>query len=308
MVKDLSDFPIQYIKGVGPKRAGLLNRLGINNVRDALYYFPYRYENRTNIFKISELNYGQIQTVCGSVVFAEIIKPRGRKLKIFEMTVNDGSGLLKAKWFNQPFMKRNFKIGDEVLLYGVVKRNPYRGIGFQMDNPEYEIISTADTSEKGESRTLSPEETLIHMNRIVPVYRVTSGLSVRQVRTIMFNIITTHVDEVHDVIPSKILSKNTLPGITESLSQVHFPHDHEDIERLNRGASDFHKRLAFEELFMLELGLAVMHRNSHLEKGFVFNPEGRLLKRLLEILPFRLTNAQERVFEEILQLHLGVIL
>ena len=264
MVKDLSDFPIQYIKGVGPKRARLLNRLGITTVRDALYYFPYRYENRTNILKISELNYGQIQTVCGNVVSAEIIKPRGRSLRIFEMTINDGSGLLKSKWFNQTFMKKNFKIGDEVLLYGVVKRDPYWGIGFQMDNPEYEIISTMDTLEKSESKTLSQEESLIHMNRIVPVYRVTSGLSVRQVRTIMFNIINTHVNEVRDVIPAKILSKNALPGIMESLSQIHFPHNHEDIERLNRGASDFHKRLAFEELFMLELGLAVMHRNSHI--------------------------------------------
>jgi len=299
MVKDLSDFPIQYIKGVGPKRAGLLNRLGITTVRDALYHLPYRYENRTKIYKISDLNYGQIETVYGRVVSAEIIKTRGRNLRIFEMMINDGSGLLKARWFNQPFMKKNFKIGYEVLLYGVVKRNPYLGIGFQMDNPEYEIISTADTLEKNGPNALSQEESLIHMNRIVPVYRVTSGLSVRQIRTIMFNIINTHLNEIDDVIPSKILSKNKLPGITESLSQIHFPHDHEDIELLNRGASDFHKRLVFEELFMLELGLAVMQRNSKLEKGFVFNPEGQLFRRLLEVLPFRFTKAQERVFDEI---------
>jgi ATP-dependent DNA helicase RecG len=299
MVKDLSDFPIQYIKGVGPKRAKLLNRLGITTVRDALYYLPYRYENRTNIQKISDLNYGQIETVYGRVVSAEIINPRGRNLRIFEMTINDGSGLLKGKWFNQPFMKKNFKIGYEVLLHGVVKRNPYWGVGFQMDNPEYEIISTADTSEKNDSRTLLREESVIHMNRIVPVYRVTSGLTVRQIRTIMFNIINTHVKDIHDVIPSKILSKNTLPGISESLSQLHFPREHADIELLNRGASDFHKRLAFEELFMLELGLAVMQRQSIMGTGFVFNPEGQLLKRLLEVLPFRLTKAQERVFDEI---------
>jgi ATP-dependent DNA helicase RecG len=299
MVKDLSDFPIQYIKGVGPKRAKLFNRLGITTVRDALYYLPYRYENRTNIQKISDLNYGQIETVYGRVVSAEIIKPRGKSLRIFEMTINDGSGLLKGKWFNQPFMKKNFKIGYEVLLHGVVKRDPYWGIGFQMDNPEYEIINTADASEKNDTRPLSREESAIHMNRIVPVYRVTSGLTVRQIRTIMFNIVHTHIKDVPDVIPSNIIAKNVLPGIAESLSQVHFPHENADMELLNSGASDFHKRLAFEELFMLELGLAVMQRQSIKEKGLVFNPEGLLLKRLLEILPFKLTKAQERVFDEI---------
>jgi len=298
MVKDLSDFPIQYIKGVGPRRARLLSRLGITTVRDALYYLPYRYENRTNIRKITDLNYGEIETVYGRVVSADIIKPRGKSLRIFELTINDGTGLLKGKWFNQPFMKKNLKIGYEVLLHGVVKRNPYWGIGFEMDNPEYEIIRT-DTVEKNDSETLSREESLIHMNRVVPVYRVTSGLSVRQIRTIMFTIINTHVKEIQEVIPSNILSKNRLPDISETLSQVHFPDAHADIELLNRGMSDFHKRLAFEELFLLELGLAMIQRNNVMEKGFVFNPEGHLLKRLFEILPFRLTKAQERVLDEI---------
>ncbi len=298
MVKDLSDFPIQYIKGVGPRRARLLSRLGISTVRDALYYLPYRYENRTSIRQISDLNYGEIETVYGRVISADIIKPRGRSLRIFELTINDGTGLLKGKWFNQPFMKKNLKIGYEVLLYGVVKRNPYWGIGFEMDNPEYEIINT-DTVEKNDSETQSREESLIHMNRVVPVYRVTSGLSVRQIRSIMFTVINTHIKEIQEVIPSNILSKNRLPDISETLSQVHFPDAHADIELLNSGKSDFHKRLAFEELFHLELGLAVMQRNSIMEKGFVFNPEGHLLKRLFDALPFTLTKAQERVLDEI---------
>jgi ATP-dependent DNA helicase RecG len=298
MVKDLSDFPIQYIKGVGPRRAKLFNRLGITTVRDALYYLPYRYENRTHIRKISDLNYGEIETVHGRVVSADIIKTRGKSLRIFELTVNDGTGLLKGKWFNQPFMKKNLRIGYDVLLHGVVKRNPYWGIGFEMDNPEYEIIST-DASEKNGFGVLSQEESLVHMNRIVPVYRVTSGLSVRQIRSIMFTIINTHVKDMHEFIPATILGRNRLPRIAETLSQVHFPDAHTDIETLNRGISVFHKRLAFEELFLLELGLAVMQRNSVTEKGFVFSSQGHLIKRLFEMLPFRLTKAQERVFDEI---------
>ena len=287
MVKDLSDFQIQYIKGVGPKRVKLLNRIGIKTVQDALYYLPYRYEDRSNVRKISDLRYGNVETISGKVISAEVIRLPGRNLKIFELTVNDGSGFLKGKWFNQPFMKKNFKIGQEVLLCGPVKSNPYWGIGFEMDNPEYE--------------TISDDDAFIHTNRVVPVYKVTSGLTVRQLRSIMFKIINTCFKDVsvRDTIPAEILIRNSLPGLSESLAQIHFPDTHVNIDLLNNGVSDFHKRLSFDELFMLELGLAIMKRNSILEKGIAFNPEGTFLKRLIEILPFSLTSAQERVFSDI---------
>ena len=288
MVKDLSDLRIQYIKGVGPKRAGLLTLLGIKTVKDALYYLPYRYENRSKIRKIADLRYGNIETVSGKVISAEVIRLPGRHLKIFELTVKDESGLLKGKWFNQPFMKKNFKVGHEVLLCGSVKRNPYRGIGFEMDNPEYEIVS-------------DDGDPLIHTNRVVPVYRVTSGLSVRQIRSIMFNILTTCIKDVSDTIPAEIINRTALPDLSQSLSQIHFPDSYVDVELLNRGVSDFHKRLAFDELFMLELGLAVMKRGSILKKGIAFNPEGTFLKRLMEMLPFSLTRAQENVFNDIIR-------
>ncbi|MEW6067416.1 MAG: ATP-dependent DNA helicase RecG [Nitrospirota bacterium] len=285
MVKNLSDFQIQYIRGVGPKRVKLLARLGIKTVKDALYYLPYRYEDRSNIKKISDLKYENIETIYGKVVSAEIIKPPRKNFSIFELTINDGSGLLRGKWFNQPFMKKNFKIGDEVLLCGTVRRDYYWGIGFEMDNPEYEIVNDDDV--------------LIHMNRIVPVYRVTGGLSVRQIRSIMFNVINTCLNDVCDPVPPEILKKNALPRLSQSLSQIHFPDADMNMDLLNRGASDFHRRLSFDELLMLELGLAVMKKGNTLEKGIAFNPKDTLLKKLTEILPFRLTNAQKRVFEDI---------
>jgi ATP-dependent DNA helicase RecG len=286
MAKDLPEFQIQYIKGVGPHRARLLNRLGIRTVRDALYYLPYRYEDRSNIRKISDLRYGNIETVSGKVISAEVIKLPGKNLKLFELTINDGSALLKGKWFNQPFMKKNFKVGNEVLLCGTVRRNPYWGIGFEMDNPEYEIMNDSDDS-------------FIHVNRVVPVYRVTSGLTVRQMRSIMFNVVNTCIQDVSETIPPEILKRNTLPDLPESLSQIHFPGETVDIELLNRGMSHFHRRLSFDELFMLELGLAVIKKDTILEKGFAFNPEGKLLQRFRNSLPFTLTGAQERVFSDI---------
>jgi ATP-dependent DNA helicase RecG len=292
MAKDLSDFQIQYIKGVGPQRVKLLSRLGIKTVNDALYYLPYRYEDRSNLKKISDLQYGNVETVSGRVISAEVKRLPKRNLKLFELTINDGSGLLKGKWFNQPFMKNNFKVGQEVMLCGTVKRNPYWGIGFEMDNPEYEIIGDVTT-------TQSRDDSFIHTNRVVPVYRTTSGLSVRQIRSIMFNLINTCIMDVCDPIPGEILKRNGLPGLSESLSGVHFPDSNVDIALFNRGTSEFHKRLSFDELFMLELGLALMKRGNVLEKGIAFNPEDKLLRRLIEMLPFKLTKAQERVFNEI---------
>ncbi|MCX5719500.1 MAG: ATP-dependent DNA helicase RecG [Nitrospirae bacterium] len=286
MAKDLSEFHIQYLKGVGPQRAKLLSRLGIKTLKDALYYLPYRYEDRSNLKKISDLTYGIVETVSGKVVSAEVINLPRRKLKLFELAVNDGSGLLKGKWFNQPFLKKNFAIGNEVVLCGVVRKNPYWGIGFEMDNPEYEIVS-----DDGDS--------LIHTNRIVPVYRVTSGLSVRQIRSIIFNLTETCIKDIYDPVPHEILKRHDLPGLPESLSGVHFPDTSVDITLLNRGTSDFHRRLSFDELFMLELGLAIMKRGKACEKGIVFNSEGRILKRLIEMLPFRLTKSQEKVFSDI---------
>jgi ATP-dependent DNA helicase RecG len=288
MPKDLLDFPIQYIKGVGPNRARLLTRLNITTAKDALYYLPYRYEDRSNIKKICDLQYGNAETVSGKVISADVIKLPGRNLKIFELVLNDGSGVLKGKWFNQPFMKKTFTVGDQVLLCGTVKKNPYRGIGFEMDNPEYEIMSDG-------------EDAFIHLNRIVPVYRVTRGLSVRQMRSILFQVINTCISDVCEFLPDDILRKHGLPGLPDSLSQIHFPAEHTRIELLNKGVTDFHKRLSFDELFMLQMGILIMKKRRVIEKGIAFRPDDSLRKRLLAMLPFKLTGAQERVSADILR-------
>ncbi|MDP3049471.1 MAG: ATP-dependent DNA helicase RecG, partial [Thermodesulfovibrionales bacterium] len=287
MGKNLSEFPVQYIKGVGPRRAKLFNTLGIKTAEEALYYLPYRYEDRKNIKKISALGYGRLETVIGKVVAAEIIKLPKRNMKLFELTVSDGSGLVKGKWFNQPFLKKNFEVGQEVILSGVVKRNPYWGIGFEFDNPEYEFVT-------------DDGDAFIHTARIVPIYRTTSGLSVRQLRTIMFNLINTCIKDVSDHIPDEILRRNNFPGLTESILNSHFPESGTDTDSLNSGASIYQKRLYFDELFKFELGLSVIKRGKEVEKGIAFSSDGALVRKFLGALKFKLTSAQQRVFEEIL--------
>jgi ATP-dependent DNA helicase RecG len=287
MDRDPSEFPIQYIKGVGPHRASLLGRLGIRTAWDALSYLPSRYEDRRNIKKICHLSYGVMETATGKIVSTEVVKLPRSRFRIFELVISDGTGVLKGKWFNQPFMKKHFSLGQEIILSGVVKRNPYWGIGFEIENPEYEFTDD-DT------------EDLIHTSRIVPVYRTTAGLSVRLLRSIMFNVLNTCSEHLEDPLPEHLLQKYGLPALKESIGNVHFPDQGSDIEALNSGANDYRRRLSFDELFHLELGIAVMKRGETTEQGIAFTPEGKLVRRLLEKLTFRLTGAQERVFSVIL--------
>jgi ATP-dependent DNA helicase RecG len=286
MDRDPLEFPIQYLKGIGPQRAKLLGRLNIKTAGDALYYLPYRYEDRRNIKKICSLTYSGIETATGKIVSMDIIRLPRSNHKIFELVVSDGTGLLKGKWFNQPYMKKNFSIGQEVILSGAVKPGAYRGTGFEMDNPEYEF--TDDDTD------------LVHTSRIVPVYRTTAGMSVRVLRSIMFNVLTNCVDRVDDPVPDELLLRYRLPRLRESIYHCHFPGPETDIEGLNRGISDYQRRLSFDELFNLGLGIAIMKKSGTREKGIAFRPSGELVRRLTEKLSFTLTAAQGRVFQEIL--------
>lgn len=296
--------PIQYVKGVGPRRARLLDRLGIKTIRDALFYLPYRYEDRSSIKKIAHLRPEEINTVTGKILKADVIipNPRRPKLKILELAVSDGSGLLRAKWFNQIYLKKIFKPGQEVVLYGTVKYN-YWGTGLEIINPEYEILDEDDNTESNISTfSLQPSASSgIHTGRIVPIYRSTEGLSQKQLRNIMYSVINSSVSAISDPIPSEIIKTYNLPGLQESILNVHFPSPTPSLDDLNRGTSPFHQRLSFDELFTLQLGLAAIKKAEVLEKGIAFSPDGRLINRLLKKLPFKLTDAQEKVFRDILK-------
>ncbi len=287
MDRDASEFPIQFIKGVGPQRAQLLSRLNIRTARDALYYLPYRYEDRQNIKKICHLAYAHMETAVGKIISMEVVRLPRKSLRIFELVVSDGTGILKGKWFNQPYMKKNFAVGREVILSGVVKRDSHWGTGFEMDNPEYEF-------------TDDDPGNLIHTSRIVPVYRTTAGMSVRVLRSIMFNSVSEACESIRDEIPAEICSRCGLPSLKESLRNCHFPDSGQDVESLNSGNNDYRRRLAFDELFHLEIGIAAMKKRETKEKGVALRPDGRMVNRLKEKLPFRLTGSQEKVFCEIL--------
>ena len=282
------DTPIQYCKGIGPKRAELLKKLGIFTVEDALFYLPWRYEDRGNLKKIGRLTYGSYETVSGEVVSADVVQTKRRHVKVFELVITDRSGMLVGSWFNQPFMKKTFRPGQKVILSGIVKSNPYKSGLPQIDNPDYEIMDEEEA------------DNLIHTGRTVPIYRTTAGLSVRYLRSMMKVIVDSCAASVQDQLPDFLTRKYRLMPSSEALSEVHFPSREKDIVVLNRGMSEAHRRLSFEELFSLELGLALKKRGViTAKKGISFKPVGQLETELRKNLPYTLTGAQERVIAEI---------
>ncbi len=292
--QQIQNTSIRYIKGVGPRRAQLLERLGIKTFEDILYYFPWRYENRKTLKKIRALTFGEIETATGRVVTSEIIRTRRRGMKIFELILSDDTGSLKCKWFNQPYLEKYFKKDQEVVVSGLVKGRPpltsdFSRTGFscgpEMENPDFELY---DDNEKG-----------IHTARIVPVYKATEGFTPKQIRSLIFKTLGTYPSHIQDFMPGEILKRNGLKTLPWSIREIHFPEEYEDVNGLNRMQSPAHRRLVFDEFFLLELGLALMKKRETAEKGICFRSGGALLNTFLKGLPFLLTGAQKRVFQQI---------
>ncbi len=279
------DKPVQYVKGVGPKIAEKFSKKGIVTIYDALYFLPIRYEDRRNIKKISHLIPGKREVVLGEIIAAG---DSGYRKKIFEVIVGDGSGFLSAKWFNYNirYMRNIFKKGKKVLLYGEVQ---VFGGKREIIHPDVEIVDGED-----ESRNDS-----INFNRIVPVYSEIDGLYQKVIRRIMKRIVDENLDFLIDPFGEEILKRYDLPSLKQSFRDIHFPEGDMDENQLNRFESRAHRRLVFDEMFFLELGLAKRRFDFVNNKGFILSSGYELVEKFLKSLDFNLTDAQKRVFEEI---------
>lgn len=282
MLKAGLQLPIQYLRGVGPKKSLLLKKLGIHTVYDAIFYLPNHYEDRRNKKLIYEVVAGDLVSIIGKVVQINEIVPRDG-LKILEVTISDGTGFLKAKWFNQSYLMKIFKPKTEIKLYGKVQLD-FRGNAFEILNPEFEIIDQNTSEEKTE---------------ILPVYRLTEGLSQKQMRNIIKSALEYSRVYLEDYIPEEVLGRLKLPSLSEAILNVHFPHSDIEARALNERATPYHKRIIFDELFLLQLGI-ILIKNSRLnERGISICGSGELIRDFISNLPFKLTNAQERVIGEI---------
>ena len=284
--RDRLHTPIQYVKGVGPKLARLFEKKGILTVEDALYFLPRCYEDRRNLRKISELKAGRKETGFGEILLSGVAFYRNKRKRVFEVVVGDGNGTITLKWFrgNERYLRERFKKGRRLIFSGDVRWfNDQR----EIHHPEVEMVD-------GDMET-----DYLNFKRIVPVYSETEGLYQRTLRRLMNTILEGYAEELASPIPSEIAERQNLIDIQEAFRRVHFPSEGESVDALNLQRSDGHRRIIFDEFFFLELGMALKKRGVTLEPGIAFKTNGVLAQRLLSLLSFKLTRAQERVLAEI---------
>lgn len=271
-MKDL-DQPVQYLKMVGPQRAKLLAKLGVKTVRDLLLHFPRRYEDRRSLRPLGKLVPGETLTTTGKILSVEEHRPSAR-LTVIRARLADATGYAWATWFNQDYLKQKLVPGQTIVLSGRVKE--FHG-SKEIVVQDFELVNGEES---------------LHTGRIVPFYSLTSGLSQRTLRQIVHRALTDFAAAFPEILPEELRRNYRLPGITESLWDIHFPRDEEALRRART-------RLAYEELFVFQLALLARRRTKGENAGIAHVPDGELSRRFFALLPFTLTRAQEKVLAEI---------
>ena len=262
---------VQFVKGVGPNRVKLLNKLNIYTLKDLITYFPRNHEDRSIAKKISECVDGETVLIKATAL-TKITEIRARRLSIYRLVVNDESSSCIITWFNQKYLKDKFKVGETYTFFGKIEN---KGGTFEMKSPVFD--------EEGVDK---------NTGKIVPIYPLTSRLS----QNVLRKIIESGIDEVYgyleENIPDYILQKYRLLGINDAYKNIHFPSSNSDFIRAKN-------RLVFEELLALQLALfRLKEGQKYDEKGIKFDSNIKM-QDVIETLPFTLTNAQKRVLNEI---------
>jgi RecG-like helicase len=291
--------PIKFVKRVGERVAEALAKRGVETVEDLLYHLPFRYEDRLNPMPISQLKAGAMASITGEVRGSVLL--RTRSMPIFEMTVGQGLDTVKCMWFHGSYLKDRFKAGQMVALYGKLEASRSSVGKFKMIQPQFEILPGTDSAEA--------EFVSLEVGRIVPVYEFLGGttawgakLTSRWLRRVVWGLLDELAgseNTVPETLPAAMLERLGLPGRLDALRAVHFPEAGTPIAELMSASTPAHKRLIFEELFYLELGLELKRRRLREREGTAFATDERVRKALKQILPFHPTAAQKRVLAEI---------
>ncbi|MEN3012176.1 MAG: ATP-dependent DNA helicase RecG [Dictyoglomus thermophilum] len=268
--------PVQFLKGVGPHRAKLLNKLEIYTIYDLITYYPRDYDDRSKLKKISELKPGEKVTIKVKIIDYEETKTLYKKIPIIKAKLTDGTGIVYGVWYGQKYIKQALPPGTDVLISGEVKR-VLKHIEFE--NPEYEVLDEEDKE-------------FLNVGRIVPIYSLTSGLTQKVLRKIIYDALTDYSIFLEDPLPKYLREKYNLMDKPVSIWEKHFP-----TSFLTMASAS--KRIAFEELFFLQLNLVEKRKEIEKLSAPVFKTDSELVERFLNSLPFKLTKAQEKVWEEI---------
>ncbi len=263
--------PVRFAKGVGPEREKLLNKLGIQTIEDLLTYFPRRLEDRRESKKIVQLRHGDRVTVKGRVRAVDVIRPR-KNLEIIKAAIQDNTGILYAVWFNQPWLKNQLVQGELIALYGAVESTHGQ---IQMSNPVWE-----------------PAGKNFLTGRLVPVYPATEGLTPTVLYRLIQNNLARSRHALTELLPEDLRARRGLLPRAEAFEKIHFPTTAEEYQKA-------HDTLAFEELFLFQLGVAVEKQKIGERPGRSLKVSDERLDEFFGVLPFKLTRAQERAIAEI---------
>jgi ATP-dependent DNA helicase RecG len=269
---------VRFLKGVGPRRAEILAKIGINTIEDLLYYLPRKLEDRSRITPIEEIKLNQPATICARISYIESAGGRYRRVHRLMVGLEDDTGEIEAVFFNQKYLEGKFEEDMRVVMTGKVKlyRGRGRGVRLQLVSPEYEILEDEKTATGG----------------IVPFYTVPAGLSQPLLRKFMRNALERAKTELEDSIPVRFRRKRKLPGLHTTLKNVHFP----DNVQLSEPAI---RRLKYEEFFVLELALALRRMRNLQTTGAPMKITEKIDSRIRALYPFALTKAQERAISQV---------
>jgi ATP-dependent DNA helicase RecG len=263
---------IQYIKGVGPRKANLLAKLGIYTIGDLLEHYPHRYEDRSQLKTINNLRDGEVETFKATIMNCVESKPR-RGLHITKIVVSDSSGVVQLVWFNQPHIKKTYKPGLNLLVTGKVKKI-YQ---VEVQNPEIEIIMDVNEFDTG---------------GIVPVYAINESINQRFLRNIIHQVLD-NCNDVFEILPPTIVTQFSLLNRKSAFENIHFPQSMDMLIQARR-------RLVFEELYLLQCGLLFIKKQNRSNAiGIKHGLDGSLINQVKAQLPFTLTDDQQKVLCEV---------
>lgn len=275
IMRSLSDISIRYVKGVGPARKKLFANLGIESLEDLLYFFPRRYEDRRHMTPIAQVKAGEGQTVCGKVISFASRRSWYAKKHVSEAVLDDGGGRLTCVWFNQPYLDKYFRAGRHVVCHGKV--DSYKG-RLQMVAPEYELVET--------------EQDTLSLNRIVPIYPLTKGMTQRYLRKTIQAALERYQDALQDELTVSLRNKYRLYNIKRSLKYIHFPETFADQENAL-------KRISFEEFYFFQISVILRRLSITHTQGFSQAISDARVIEFIHSFPFELTAAQKKVIREI---------
>ena len=280
---------LQFVKGIGPRIAQTLQDKRISTIEDLLYHLPFRYEDRLRPQLIEELVPGKMASLIGEVRAMTLL--RTRRMPIFEMTVGQGlGGRVKCMWFHGTYLKDRFKAGQWVALYGKVE--PSRSTNsFKMIQPQVEVLPDDHDDE---------ESKLLEVGRITPVYETLGNkLASRWQRRVLWRLLEDLKGRIPETLPSDLCRRLDLPSREEALRWAHFPEPGTPMDQLQSWSTPAQKRLIFEELFFLELGIELKRKKLRQRQGIPFETNAEVRAALRQVLPFHPTKAQKQALGEI---------